>query len=230
MSAPERRLVLVAGAGAGLGAACLRRFAAEGRKAIGLARSEPDPALGDLDIRRCDLADPAATRAAIEAVIAEHGAPETVIHNTSHLVIKPFLDLAPEEIEATWRAMVLTAAHLAQAALPAMVAAGRGTLIFSGATASLRGGARFAALASPKFALRGLAQSLAREFQPQGVHVAHVILDGIIDSARSRARHNLEPEKMMNPAEIAEVYWTLSRQPRSVWTHELDLRPASERF
>ena len=92
----------------------------------------------------------------------------------------------------------------------------------SGATASLRGGA--------KFALRGFTQSLAREFQRAGVHVCHAILDGIIDTARSRGLHSLDPAKMIKPADIAEVYWQLAHQPKSTWTHELDLRPASEGF
>jgi NAD(P)-dependent dehydrogenase (short-subunit alcohol dehydrogenase family) len=111
-----------------------------------------------------------------------------------------------------------------------MVRAGGGTFIVSGATASLRSGAKFSAFASAKFALRGLTQSLAREFQPVGVHVCHAILDGIIDTARSRNLHNLDPAKMMKPEDIAEAYWQLAHQPQSTWTHELDLRPAFEGF
>lgn len=223
-------LALVAGAGEGLGAACLRRFSAAGFAAVGLSRSGGSASLADLDIRPCDLTDAAATRAAVDAAIAEHGPPTLVIHNTAMLIIKPFLELTPEEIEGSWRSMALSAANLAQACLPSMVAAGEGTLVFSGATASLRGGARFAALASPKFALRGLAQSLAREFQPQGIHVAHAVLDGIIDTPASRTRHGLDPARMMDAAAIAEAYLALHRQPRSVWTQELDLRPATETF
>ena len=94
----------------------------------------------------------------------------------------------------------------------------------------MRGGARFSAFASAKFALRGLTQSLAREYQPAGVHVCHVILDGIIDTARSRDLHALDPAKMMKPEDIADAYWQLAHQPKSTWTHELDLRPSSESF
>ncbi|WP_255509682.1 SDR family NAD(P)-dependent oxidoreductase [Oceaniovalibus sp. ACAM 378] len=90
--------------------------------------------------------------------------------------------------------------------------------------------AKFSAFASAKFALRGLTQSLAREFHPAGVHVCHTILDGIIDTARSRDLHNLDPTKMMKPDDIAQIYWELAHQTRSTWTHELDLRPASEGF
>ena len=111
-----------------------------------------------------------------------------------------------------------------------MADAGGGTFIVSGATASIRGGAKFSAFASAKFALRGLTQSLAREYQPLGVHVCHAILDGIIDTAQSRDLHDLDPAKMMKPVDIAEAYWQLAHQPNSTWTHELDLRPASEGF
>lgn len=126
--------------------------------------------------------------------------------------------------------MVQTAVLLAQSTLQPMVRGGGGTFIVSGATASLRGGAKFSAFASAKFALRGLTQSLAREYQADGIHVCHAILDGIIDTPRSRDLHSLDPAKMMKPEDIAEAYWQLAHQPRSTWTHELDLRPASEGF
>lgn len=126
--------------------------------------------------------------------------------------------------------MVQSAVLLAQGVMQPMVRAGGGTFIVSGATASLRGGARLSAFASAKFALRGFTQSLAREYQPAGTHVAHVIIDGIIDTERSRALHSLDPKKMMDPSDIASAYLALARQPKSTWTHELDLRPASEGF
>ena len=111
-----------------------------------------------------------------------------------------------------------------------MVRAGGGAFLVSGATASLRGGARFSAFSSSKFALRGFTQSLAREFQTAGIHVAHFILDGIIDTPRSRDLHTLDPAKMMKKNDIAEVYWQTAHQPNSTWAHEIDLRPQSESF
>jgi NAD(P)-dependent dehydrogenase (short-subunit alcohol dehydrogenase family) len=105
-----------------------------------------------------------------------------------------------------------------------MLNQGSGTIIFSGATGSIRGGAGFAAFASPKFALRALAQSMAREFGPKGIHVAHVVLDGMI------AQESALSESQLRPAAIAETYYQLHRQDRSAWTHELDLRPSSEKF
>ena len=153
-----------------------------------------------------------------------------MIHNPAKLVIEAFTDTTVQDYENTWRTMSLSAAILAQTVLMPMVRAGGGSFLVSGATASLRGGAKFSAFASAKFALSGLTQSIAREFQSSGIHVAHIILDGIIDSPRSRDLHSLDPSKMMSPADIAEVYWQTAHQPASTWSHEIDLRPRSEAF
>ncbi len=126
--------------------------------------------------------------------------------------------------------MVLSAFVMSQAIVPYMVKQGHGSIVVSGATASLKGGGQFSAFSSAKFALRALTQSLAREFQVQGIHVAHVILDGIVDTPNSRELHSLDPAKMMQSDAIAEQYLKLIDQPSSVWTHELDLRPQSETF
>jgi len=221
-------MALVAGAGAGLGQSLLARFASEGMQAVGLGRTSPDAPVGAF--HQVDMADETAVRSQIAEIIAEHGAPKIVVHNTAELVIAPFADTALADYQRTWTSMVQSAVLLGQAVLDPMVQAGGGTFIVSGATASLRGGARFSAFASAKFALRGLTQSLAREYQPLGVHVAHVILDGIIDTVRSRDLHSLDPAKMMKPEDIADAYWSLANQPTSTWSHELDLRPASEGF
>ncbi len=221
-------LAIVAGAGAGLGQSLLSRFEVEGMTAVGLGRTRPINPIGTfLEI---DLADAEATSSAIAELIAQHGPPKIVVHNTAELVIAPFEQTSLNDYQRTWTSMVQSLVILGQSVLQPMVAGGGGTLIVSGATASLRGGARFSAFASAKFALRGLTQSLAREFQPAGIHVAHIILDGIIDTTRSRDLHDLDPSKMMKPENIAEAYWQLAQQPPSTWTHELDLRPASEGF
>jgi len=224
----DQSLALVAGAGTGLGQALVQKFQDKGMKAVGLSRS-PSETEG-LDIRTCDLTDRDAVNATVAPLITEFGAPKIVVHNPAHLVIAGFLDTSLEDIEACWRNMVLSCATLAQCTLQPMVRAGGGTFIVSGATASLRGGGKFSAFASAKFALRGMTQSLAREFQPSGVHVVHTILDGIIDTPRSRELHSLDPSKMMKVDDLAEAYWQVSQQPKSVWTHELDLRPQSEGF
>lgn len=238
MMTEQQPWVLVAGAGAGLGQSLMHRFEAEGYKAVGLARfhrklaspSLPAENPGNLDLRPVDLTDAEAAIALITALISTYGPPKVVIHNTAELVIQPFAETTLEDFERCWSSMVKALVVLAQAVMPSMVRGGGGALIVSGATASLRGGARFSAFASAKFALRGLTQSLAREYQPAGVHVVHAILDGIIDTERSRQLHSLDPAKMLKPEDIAEAYWQLAQQPKSTWTHELDLRPASEGF
>ncbi|MEM8980925.1 MAG: SDR family NAD(P)-dependent oxidoreductase [Pseudomonadota bacterium] len=224
----RKSLAIVAGAGSGLGQSLLARFEAEGMEVVGLGRSVPDHTTGRFV--QLDLADEAASSAVLGDLIAHHGPPKVVVHNTAELVIAPFSETTLADYQRTWASTVQTLVVLGQSVLQPMVHGGGGTLIVSGATASLRGGARFSVFAASKFALRGLTQSLAREYQPAGVHVAHVILDGIIDTARSRDLHSLDPAKMMKPEDIAEVYWQITQQSRSTWSHEIDLRPASEGF
>ena len=156
--------------------------------------------------------------------------PQVLIHNTAQLDIKPFLATSVADLERAWQAMVLSAFNVFQAVLPEMVKQAKGTILVSGATASLRGGENFSAFASAKFALRGLTQSVAREYQKQGIHVAHVILDGILDTPNSRKLHSLNPSSMMSTEEVAEAYLQLIEQKPSAWTHELDLRPTNEIF
>lgn len=230
----NKPLIIVAGAGAGLGQSLLHRFEAGDYQAVGLVRSIPKQSntqqSSHLDLRQVDLTDADTAAALIRDVIATYGPPKVVVHNTAELVIKPFADTSLDEFERCWQSMVKAAVVLAQTVMPPMVQGDGGAFIVSGATASLRGGAKFSAFASAKFALRGLTQSLAREYQPAGIHVIHAILDGIIDTERSRQLHSLEPAKMMKPEDIAEAYWQLAHQPHSTWTHELDLRPRTETF
>ncbi len=226
--ATQKPLAIVAGAGAGLGQSVLSRFEQGGYAVVGIGRTPPTDPVGEF--HTFDLSDESAVKTQIAQIIDTHGVPSVVVHNTAELVIAPFGETTLDDFSRTWTSMVQTAFLLGQATLGAMAKEGRGTFIVSGATASLRGGAKFAAFASAKFALRGLTQSMAREFQPQGVHVCHTILDGIIDTDRSRDLHSLDPAKMMKPNDIAEAYWQLAHQPKSTWTHELDLRPSSEGF
>jgi NAD(P)-dependent dehydrogenase (short-subunit alcohol dehydrogenase family) len=224
----QKPLALVAGAGAGLGQSLLTRFEAGGFAPVGLGRTKPGQRTGAF--YTLDLSDEQAMSETIAAIIAEYGPPRLVVHNAAELVIAPFAQTTLQQHQQVWSSMVQSAILLGQNTLQPMVQANGGSFIVSGATASLRGGAKFSAFASAKFALRGLTQSLAREYQPAGVHVAHVILDGIIDTPRSRSLHSLDPAKMMQPAEITEAYWHIAHQPKSTWTHEIDLRPASEGF
>jgi NAD(P)-dependent dehydrogenase (short-subunit alcohol dehydrogenase family) len=156
-----------------------------------------------------------------------------VVHNAGGNRPQPFLEVTEETFAAHWREHALGGFNVAQAALPALIAAGGGTIIFTGASGSLRGKARFASFAAAKAALRALSQSIAREFGPQGVHAAHVVIDGGIAGERLLSRApglaaQRGPDGMLNIERIAEAYLVLHNQHRSAWTQELDLRPWSE--
>ena len=219
-------LALIAGCGPGLGTHLLQTLDKVGFKAFGLSRtSGADPRILPLD-----LCNPVAVSETIKGLIDRHGPPRIVIHNATRLHIAPFESTQANDFEQVWRDIVLSAVHLGQAVMPVMAAAGEGAFLVSGATASFRGGARFSAFASAKAGLRSLTQSLAREYGPKGVHVAHVVLDGILDTAASRALHARPPETMMALDDVARAYLTLAEQPQSAWTFEMDMRPMGESF
>lgn len=240
MTTSAKPLVAIVGVGPGLGAALAARFAAGGCALALASRHAPSraPVLAQLQATGCpalgydcDVADRASVTAAFAAIRAQQGDPAVLLYNAGRFVVGGILELSPEVFESAWRTNCEGAFLAAREVLPAMLAAGAGTLLFTGATAALRGGARFAGLAVGKFGLRALAQSLAREFGPRGIHVGHVIVDGQIDSERARAAGATRgPDALLAPAAIAENYWNLYQQPRSAWTQELDLRPFAEHF
>ena len=216
-------IAIITGYGPGLGEALKQRFEQGGYQAIGIARSAGD--------YQADLTDPEQTDAVIKKIFKQHGPPKVVIHNVAELIRGNFLDLDANDFERAWRSSVLTAINVSQAVIPSMQEQKAGTLILTGATASIRGSAGFGPFSSAKFALRGLAQSLAREFQAQGLHIIHPILDGIIWSEVSQKRFpNIKQENCLQNEDLANVYWGLAHQAPSAWTHEIDIRPQSESF
>ena len=230
----------ILGVGPGLGAAVARRFAREGFAVALMARNEGSVAGVREEIEgeggaalpvTADATDPLSLEAAFGRVREGLGDPEVFVYNAGAFQMGGILEIAPETFDECFRANCAGAFYAAQRVLPAMVEAGRGTILLTGATASLRGSARFSALAVGKFGLRALAQSMAREFGPQGIHVAHVVIDGQINTPRVRARDpDREEHTMLSPDAIAETYWQLHSQDPTAWTLELDLRPAVERF
>jgi NAD(P)-dependent dehydrogenase (short-subunit alcohol dehydrogenase family) len=234
------RVAAVLGVGPGLGAAVARRFAREGFAVALMARSEESFSgvrEGIVEIGgtalpvAVDSTDPASVEAAFGRVREELGHPEVFVYNAGAFQMGGILEIAPEKFDECFRANCAGAFYAAQQVLPAMVEAARGTILLTGATASLRGSARFSALAVGKFGLRALAQSMAREFGPQGIHVAHVIIDGQINTPRVRQRSpDRESQTMLSPGAIAETYCQIHSQDPTAWTLELDLRPAVESF
>jgi len=241
---PDRRSILVVGAGDATGGAITRRFAREGlvacatrRSADKLAplveriRSEGGVAHGFASDAR-DEGQVAALFAKIEAEIAPL---DVVVFNIGGNVRFPIAETTEQVYRKVWEMGALAGFLVGRAAARAMLPRGRGTILFTGATASLRGSAGFAAFAGAKHALRALAQSMARELGPQGIHVSHVVIDGAIDTAfianNFPERYALKEQGgIVDPEAIAEAYWQLHRQPKSAWTHELDLRPWMEKW
>jgi NAD(P)-dependent dehydrogenase (short-subunit alcohol dehydrogenase family) len=236
------KTVLIVGAGGVLGSAIANEFSEAGYAVVGVRRdrapdstpdSSPAPAHNQARLSKTyciDFLNPQELQQVIDQVIEAHGGVDVLIYNAAQLVIAPFMETTINDFENTWRASALGAAISAQAVLPSMLKRQQGCLIFSGATAALRGTHKFAAFASAKFALRGLTQSLAREFQSQGIHIAHVVIDGLLKGSASVQRFNGREENSIDPIDVARNYRWLAEQSRSAWTLELDLRPSSERF
>ena len=228
------KIAVVAGVGEGTGAALARRFHADGYRVALLARNtgttEPlATELAGAKAYACDVGDAASVTAAFEAIRRDLGDPDVLLYNAGGGSFGGIDDVTPEQFESTWRVCALGSLLLSQAVLPAMKAKGQGAIIFTGATASRRGGPRSAAFAPAKSAQRALAESMARSLWPQGIHVALMVVDGVIDIPRVR---NMMPDKpdafFLKPDAIAEIAAHLVAQDRSAWSFEVEARPFGE--
>jgi NAD(P)-dependent dehydrogenase (short-subunit alcohol dehydrogenase family) len=187
--------------------------------------------LSDVSPFACDMSDPSSVNSTFKEIGERLGVPSVVVYNAGSGSFGGPLEITLEEFEQSWRVNALGLLATAQALLPDMVEAGGGSLVIIGATASLRGGAKFTAFSAAKGAQRNLAQSLARSFGPGGIHVALVIVDGVIDIPRTREMMPDKPEEFfLKPSAIAESVYQLTLQDPSAWTFELDLRPGSENW
>jgi NAD(P)-dependent dehydrogenase (short-subunit alcohol dehydrogenase family) len=229
------RVALLTGAGPGLGASLARRFA-RGGYALGLVARHAgfiDALAQEISGRKgralavvADVGEPEAAKSAVARVRRELGKINLLLHNASSSNREGLLGTTPEQFAGAWRVASLAAFVCARETAPDMIAAGEGAMLFTGATSSERG-VSWLAFSSAKFALRGLVQSLARELWPQGVHVAHVVVDGVIGE---RATPTSPNDPKLDPDQMAEAYWHLAHQSPAAWTLELDLRPKDEKF
>lgn len=235
---------VVIGAGDGLGGAIARRFAADGHPVVVTRRARHLAALEELaaSIRAnggkalacgVDARSESETGALFDRIERENGPIEVVVFNIGANVRFPIRETTAQVFTKVWEMACFAGFLAGREAARVMVPRGRGTILFTGATASLRGREGFAAFAAAKAGLRALAQSMARELGPEGIHVAHVVCDGAIDGVFTRSRHDdvsglLAEDLILKPEDIAEAYVMLHRQPRSAWTHEIDLRPWRE--
>lgn len=232
-------VTVVVGVGPGLGAALARRFAA-GYTVAALARQESYLARLVKDIEEMggralavptDVSQEEQVRTAFERIRRELGAPDMLLFNAAMRPVGRLMETRPSTFENTWRVSVMSAFLCAQHVVPDMLTKGRGAILFTGATAGVKPFPSSAAFGPAKFALRGLAQVLARDLGPQGIHVAYINVDGMIDTPAIRERFpQLQEEDMLKPTAIAETYWHLAHQEPSSWTQELDVRPFKEKF
>ena len=228
---------VVFGAGEALGGAVARRFARAGYHAVPSRRkAERLEALaaairddgGKATAIACDARDEEAVQALYERVEDEIGPVEVAVFNAGAWHNAPIAEMTARVYRQVWDTAAFAGFLTAREAARRMVPRGKGTILFTGATASLRGGPGFAAFAGAKFALRALAQAMSRELAPKGVHVAHVVVDGRIDSEAVRARFQVDEAELMPPDAIAETFFAVHAQERDAWTFEIDLRPWGE--
>ena len=240
--AQARRAALIVGAGDATGGAIARRFAAEGYHVVAVRRTAEAlaplidsirAAGGQAEGWACDARQEAQVAALFERIERKIGPLEVVVFNIGANVRFGITETTERVFRKVWEMAALSGFLVGREAARVMRPRQKGSIFFTGATASLRGSSGFSAFASAKFALRALAQSMARELGPQGIHVAHLVIDGAIDTTFIADNF---PEKyatksqdgLLDPEAIAAAYWSLHQQPRNAWTHELDLRPWSE--
>jgi NAD(P)-dependent dehydrogenase (short-subunit alcohol dehydrogenase family) len=226
-------IAVIVGAGPGLSAALARACAKRDMTVVLAARNiEKLSALAsetDARLISCDAID----RRQVDAlfhVVGEIGVPALVVYNASYRARGPFVELDAGDVERSVQVTALGGFHVAQAAARQMLPLGRGSIFFTGASASVKGYAQSAPFAMGKFALRGLAQSMARELAPMGLHVAHFVIDGGINRGPQDPRRERGTDGLLDPAAIADTYLHVHAQPRSAWTFEVELRPWVESF
>ena len=233
MAKPDYNTALIVGAGEGLSASLARLFAREGIK-VALAARKIEK-LGELCTRTgarafaCDATNAEQVERLFSLVEREIATPDIVVYNASARARGSFVDLVPEDVAHAISVSAFGGFLVAQQAAKRMLPNKRGAIFFTGASASVKGYPQSAPFAMGKFALRGLAQSMARELSPQGIHVAHFVIDGGIRSA-VRTEPADRPDSFLDPDAIAESYWNVLQQPRNAWTWELELRPWVEKF
>ena len=227
-------IALIVGTGSGLSAALAQLFHREGMR-VALAARRPDKlatlcAETDARAYSCDASARADVEALFGSVTNDIGFPDIVVYNPSYRTRGPIVELDPDEVMKTLTVTCFGGFLVAQQAARGMLKAGHGTILFTGASASIKGYARSAPFAMGKFGLRGLAQSMARELAPQNIHVAHFVIDGGIRQANDTRGNERGPDGMLEPAAIATNYLHVHRQPRSAWTAEIELRPWVESY
>jgi NAD(P)-dependent dehydrogenase (short-subunit alcohol dehydrogenase family) len=232
----DKPIAVVTGVGPGTGSAIVRRFASGGFRVIALARSADrigalEKELPDVHAMPCDVSDQGQVTSVISSVRKLYGTPNVLVHNAVGGGWGSFLEIDPDMLAKNFQVNVMGLLYLARELAPAMVEAGEGAILVTGNTSSIRGKANFAGFAPTKAAQRILAESIARELGPRGIHVAYVLIDAVIDVPRMRQRMpDAKDEFFIKPSAIAEELWHLYRQDRSAWSFLTELRPFGEKW
>jgi NAD(P)-dependent dehydrogenase (short-subunit alcohol dehydrogenase family) len=236
---PKKPVAVVTGVGPGLGASLVRRFAATYAVAMLARKADYLKALA-AEIRQggatvldlsCDVSDRAQITEAFHAIRKDLGEPEVLLYNAGTGTFGTIMEITPDQYEADWRVNAFGAFVAASEVAPGMIARGHGTMLFTGATAGVKAGAKSVSFGPAKFAMRGLAQSLARDLGPRGIHVAWINVDGSVDIPGAHGlKPSLKDSDFLKPEAIAETYWHLAHQDPSAWTMELEVRPFKEKF
>jgi NAD(P)-dependent dehydrogenase (short-subunit alcohol dehydrogenase family) len=227
-------VVVVTGVGPGTGAAIVRRFSQGGYRVAMLARTRERLAALEREIRNakgypCDVTDESQLDSTIEAIRGDLGAPKVLIHNAVGGAFGDFMEIDPQVLNRNFQVNTMALLYLARRLAPAMIAAGEGAIVASGNTSALRGKANFAGFAPTKAAQRILAEAMARELGPKGVHVAYVLIDAVIDLEWTRKRWPDAPDDFfIKPAAIADEVWHVVQQDRSAWSFNVEVRPYRE--
>jgi NAD(P)-dependent dehydrogenase (short-subunit alcohol dehydrogenase family) len=231
---PQQPTSIITGVGPGTGSALARRFAKGGYRVAMLARNEDRLAalereLSDARGYRCDVSDPSQVKSALDVIERDLGAAAVLIHNAVGGAFGSFLEIDPGVLNRNFQVNTMGLLYLARRVTPSMVAAGHGAILVTGNTSALRGRARFAGFAPTKAAQRILAEAMARELGPKGVHVAYLVIDAVIDVpwARERYKDKLD-DFFIKPAVIADELWHVAHQERSAWSFNVELRPYGE--
>jgi NAD(P)-dependent dehydrogenase (short-subunit alcohol dehydrogenase family) len=231
-----RPVAVVTGVGPGTGSAIARRLAAGGYAVAMLARNRERLATFETGIAGakaypCDVTDEAQLDATLAAVRNDLGTPSVLVHNAVGGAFGSFLDIDPKVLSANFQVNTMALLHLARRLAPAMVEQGSGTIVVTGNTSALRGRANFAGFAPTKAAQRILAEAMARELGPKGVHVAYLVIDAVIDVPWARKRYSDAPDSFfIKPAAIADEVWHLLQQDRSAWSFNVEVRPFGEKW
>jgi short-subunit dehydrogenase len=232
----DQQVCVITGVGPGTGSALARRFAKGGYRVALIARNEDR--LRDLEAElqgskgyRCDVADPKQVEGVLDEIERDLGQPSILIHNAVGGAFGSFLEIDPEVLNRNFQVNTMALLYLARRLAPAMVQAGRGTILVTGNTSAQRGMPRFAGFAPTKAAQRILAEAMARELGPKGIHVAYLVIDAVIDVPWTRQRFNDKPDDFfIKPTAIADELWHVAHQDRSAWSFNVEVRPFGEKW